>query len=189
MPPPEESPTRTLQAALSAMALVALTVGLVLGGVVLAVSEYVGVDEVADARARQAPATMSIPPYEPTPPSEDEPGVPTYEPSPTPTLDLPTEEPSSSSATPLTGLTLAVSPQAVGPGERINLSGTYGREGASLQVQRQQGGTWTDFPVSATVGAGTFETWIVTSQTGAAQFRVVDEATGTASNPVMVTIG
>ena len=188
MQPPEESPVRTLQVALSAMALSALTLGLIVGGVVLALSEYVGVDEVAEAQARQAPQTMSIPPYEPTPLDEDEPGVTTYKPSPTPSVDLPSDAPSSS-APPLTGLTLTVSPSAVGPGERINLSGTYGREGASLQVQRQQGSTWTDFPVSATVGAGTFDTWIVTSQTGTAQFRVLDEATGAASNTVTVTIG
>ncbi len=71
--PPEESPTRTLQAALSAMALVAVTVGLVVGGLVLAVTQYAGVDEVAQASARQAPATMSIPPYKPTRPAKDHP--------------------------------------------------------------------------------------------------------------------
>ena len=188
MPPPEELPTRTLQVALSAMALVALTVGLIVGGVVLAISEYVGVDEVAQSRAQQAPATLSIPPYEPTPLDEDEPRIPTYEPSPEPSLDLPTESPSASEGFG-TGITLLVSPQVVGPGERIDLSGSYGREGASLQVQRGQDGSWTDFPVSAQVSGGTFQTWIITSQTGTAQFRVVDEATGASSNTVTVTIG
>ena len=187
MPPPEESPTRTLQAALSAMALVALAVGLILGGVVLAVSEYVGVDEVAEARARQAPPTMSIPPYEPTRPAEDEPGVRTYRPSPTPSIDLPTQAPLG--AQPLPAIMLTVSPQQVAPGQQINLRGRYGREGASLQIQRQQGRTWTDFPVSATVSGSAFSTWIVTSQTGIATFRVLDTATGATSNEVTVTIG
>ena len=188
MPPPEESPTRTLQVALSAMALVAVTVGLIVGGLVLGLSEYAGVDQVADAEAREAPATMSIPPYERTPADKDEPLVKTYEPSPTPTVDLPSGSPSG--AIPAgTAITLVASPQRVGPGEQIDLSGVYSREGASLQVQRQQDGGWSDFPVSASVSGGTFATYIVTSQTGTAQFRVVDEATGRTSNTVTVTIG
>ena len=187
MPPPEESPTRTLQVALSAMAAVALVVGLVVGGIVLAVSRVAGVDQVAEAQAQQAPATMSIPPYDATRPAKDEPGVTTYEPSPTPSVDLPTGAPSASAAA--TGISLVVSPMEVAAGQQINFSGSYGREGASLQIQRQAGGGWTDFPVSATVGGGTFDTWIVTSQTGTAQFRVIDEATGTVSNSVTVTIG
>ncbi len=187
-PPPEESPTRTLQVALSAMALVAVTVGLVVGAVVLAISQYVGVDEVAEANAQQAPATMSIPPYKSTEPAEDEPGLKTYDPSPSPTVELPTASPSSA-AQAATGITLVASPQTVSPGGRIDLSGLYEREGASLQVQRQEGGVWTEFPVSATVSGGTFQTWIVTSRTGVTPFRVVDEATGTRSNTVTVTIG
>ncbi len=188
MPPPEESPTRTLQVALSAMAVVAVTVGLLVGGLVLGISQYAGVDEVAEARAEQAPATMSIPPYRRTPSDEDEPGVKTYRPSPSPTVELPSGSPGAG-AQAATGITLVASPQRVGAGEQIDLSGSYGREGASLQVQRQQGGPWTDFPVSATVSGGTFGTWIVTSQTGTAQFRVLDRATGKTSNTVTVTIG
>ena len=188
MSPPEESPTRTLQVALSAMALVALTVGLIVGGLVLALHDYAGVDEVAEARARQAPETMSIPPYQRTPPDEDEPGVKTYDPSPTPTVDLPSGSPVAGTTQP--GIILAASPRSVSPGQQLNLSGRYGREGASLQIQRQQGGgVWTDFPVTTTVTGGTFDTYIVTSQTGTAQLRVIDKATGRTSNVVTVTIG
>ncbi len=187
MPPPEESPTRTLQVALGAMALVALMIGLVVGGLVLGISRFAGVDQVAEAQADQAPATMSIPPYKKTPTAKNEPRIKTYPPSPTPSVDLPTADPSSLEAP--TGIALVVSPQSVAPGQQINFSGSYGREGASLQVQRRQGGGWTDFPVSATVGGGTFDTWIVTSQTGTVDFRVIDEATGTVSNSVTVTIG
>ena len=187
MPPPEESPTRTLQAALSAMALVALTVGLLVGGLVLAISKYAGVDEVAEARADQAPATMSIPPYRPTPAGKDDPRVKTYAPPPSPTLRPPSGSPSATE--PATGITLTVSPQQVAPGQRIDFSGSYNREGATLQIQRQAGGSWTDFPVSTTVSGGGFRTWITTSQTGPAPFRVVDSATGVLSNAVTVTIG
>ena len=188
MSPPEESPTRTLQVALSAMALVALTVGLIVGGLVLALHDYTGVDEVAEARARQAPETMSVPPYQRTPPDEEEPGVTTYDPSPTPTVDLPSGSPVAGTTQP--GIILAASPRSVSPGQQLNLSGRYGREGASLQVQRQQaGGVWTDFPVTTTVTGGTFETYIVTSQTGTAQLRMIDKATGRTSNLVTVTVG
>jgi hypothetical protein len=187
MPPPEESPTRTLQAALSAMALVALTVGLLVGAIVLGVSKYAGVDRVAEAQANQAPATMSIPRYRKTPAGKDEPRVKTYAPPPSPTLRLPTRSPSASR--PATGITLVASPQRVAPGQRIDFSGSYNREGASLQIQRQVAGTWTDFPVSATVSGGSFHASIFTSQTGTAPFRVVDSATGVSSNTVTVTIG
>ncbi len=188
MSPPEESPTRALQVALSAMAVVALTVGLIVGGLVLGLSSYVGVDEVAEARANQDPATMSIPPYRRTPPGKDDPRIKTYAPPPSPTLDLPTGSPSST-ANQGTGIALTVSPQSVEPGQRIDFRGSYGRDGASLTIQRQLGTTWTDFPVSTTVVGGAFQTWITTSQTGTAQFRVVDKATGTQSNAVTVTIG
>jgi hypothetical protein len=187
MPPPEESPTRTLQAALSAMALVALTIGLVVGGLVLGISKYAGVDEVAEARANQAPATMSIPPYRRTPAGKDDPRVKTYAPAPSPTLKVPSGSPSA--AQPAAGITLVVSPQRVAAGQRIDFSGSYSREGASLQIQRQIGGSWTNFPVSTTVSGGTFQTWITTSQTGNAPFRVVDSATGVLSNTVTVEIG
>jgi hypothetical protein len=187
MPPPEESPTRTLQVALSAMAVVAVTVGLVVGGLVLGIRKYAGVDDVAVAQAQKAPATMSIPPYKKTPAAKDEPRVTTYTPPPSPTLKLPAGPAASPRAA--TGITLTASPLSVSPGQQINFSGSYGREGASLQIQRRQGAIWTDFPVSATVGGGTFDTWITTSQTGIAQFRVLDRATGARSNIVTVTIG
>ena len=187
MPPPEESPTRTLQVALSAMALVALTVGLIVGGLVLALGEYAGVDEVAEARARQAPETMSIPPYQRTPSDKDEPGVKTYDPSASPTVTLPSGSPVAGTTQP--GIILAVSPRSVTPGQQLNLSVRYGREGASLQIQRQQGAAWTDFPVTTTVSGGTFDTYIVTSQTGTAQLRMIDKATGRTSNVVTVTVG
>lgn len=186
MPPPEESPTRTLQVAFSAMALVALTVGLVVGGLVLGLSKFVGVDQVAQAQANQEPATMSIPPYKRTHAARDEPGVKTYKPPPSPTVDLPSGSPT---AAQVAGIALVVSPLKVAAGQQIDFRGSYGREGASLQIQRQVGGTWTDFPVSTTVVGGTFDTGITTSQPGTAPFRVIDSATGVVSNVVTVVIG
>ena len=62
-------------------------------------------------------------------------------------------------------------------------------EGASLQIQRREGGTWTDFPVTATVRGESFETWIQTSRTGEQVFRVFDLAEDRGSNSVTVTVG
>ncbi len=88
-------------------------------------------------------------------------------------------------------ITLRADPSQAGTYERVNLTGTYRRgEGAVLQVQRRlPGESWTDFPTDASVSAGTFTTYIETGQTGANEFRVVDTATGQASNTVTVRIG
>ena len=61
--------------------------------------------------------------------------------------------------------------------------------GVRLQVQRFEGGGWTDFPVSARVSGGQFNTYITTSRSGATRFRVFDQAAGKPSNPVRVQIG
>lgn len=85
-------------------------------------------------------------------------------------------------------ISLSASPQKVSSMERIYLSGTYpGGEGASLQVQRLDGG-WTDFPTSTSVSGETFSTYVMTGRSGANRFRVVDAASGRKSNPVTVTV-
>ena len=77
----------------------------------------------------------------------------------------------------------------MGPNERINLTGAYRRgDGAEVQVQRFEG-RWTDFPVTAAVEGGRFSTYIQSSKTGKARFRVIDHSAGHASNEVRVTIG
>lgn len=85
-------------------------------------------------------------------------------------------------------VSLSASPLEVGQMERIYLTGTFpGGEGASLQVQRFESG-WTDFPTSASVSGGTFSTYVMTGRSGPNKFRVVDGASGKASNPVTVTV-
>jgi len=83
-----------------------------------------------------------------------------------------------------------VSPTSASPGSRISMTGTVPGvgPGTSLQVQRLEGGEWTDFPVSVTVAAdGTFSTYIITDRTGAAWFRL---ASGSDATPrVRVRIG
>ena len=102
--------------------------------------------------------------------------------------DTPTEEPTKSAKP--KGIQLTVSPMQVSPMERINLTGSYaGGDAAQLKVQRFENGAWADFPVDATVRAGTFQTWIMTSHTGPNKLRVFDPAAKKASNAVTVTIG
>jgi hypothetical protein len=88
------------------------------------------------------------------------------------------------------GITLQAFPQRVSAGQRINLTGVYqGGEGARLQVERFEGGRWSDFPVGASVSGGQFTTYVTTSRSGKQQFRVVDPLSDKASNPVRVTVG
>jgi hypothetical protein len=110
--------------------------------------------------------------------------TPDSSPSATPT-ETPTQAP-----TPQAGIQLSVTPAQAGAFERVNLTGTYaGQDNVQLQVQRNEGGTWTAFAdVSATVKLGTFATYVKTSRPGDNSFRVYDPATDQASNPVTVTI-
>lgn len=87
-------------------------------------------------------------------------------------------------------ISLSAGQTSVSPMERIDLTGTYqGGEGAVLQVQRLEGGTWTDFPVTVSVSNATFTTYVQTGQAGTVKFRVLDTSSEKASNPVTVSIG
>ncbi|RLV47864.1 hypothetical protein D9V37_17250 [Nocardioides mangrovicus] len=92
--------------------------------------------------------------------------------------------------TPAQGIQLTAPAQA-GAGSRVTLTGQYpGADGVTLQVQRMTGTTWGSFAgVTVTVHGGAFSTYIITSQRGAASFRLLDPTTGQASNVVQVTIG
>jgi hypothetical protein len=167
------------------MAGVALLVGLAIGGVVLAA---VGTSDVGESEvtADQEPQTMVIPKYSPTESTGDEWDLPSVDSTPTPEVDLGDAEKQGRKDR----ITLFVAPQRVGAGERINFNGVYrGGEGATLQIQRREGGSWTDFPVTATVRGGSFSTWIETSRTGESAFRVFDPSLERSSNVVTVTIG
>ncbi|HEX6876967.1 MAG TPA: hypothetical protein VF165_15010 [Nocardioidaceae bacterium] len=86
-------------------------------------------------------------------------------------------------------ISLSASPTTVQQMEQIYLSGTYpGGEGATLQVQRLEGGSWNNFPTSASVSGGTFSTYVMTGQQGDNKFRVVDTDSGKKSNDVNVTV-
>lgn len=88
------------------------------------------------------------------------------------------------------GLELAVSPLRAAAGERVNLTGSYrGADNLQLEVQRFEGGAWSDFGVQATVRVGEYATYVLTGRTGEQRFRMWDPAARKGSNVVLVTIG
>ncbi len=182
----DPSTGRVLATALAAMAGVSVLVGLAIGGVVVGVVDVAGLGE-AKAESDGAPASLYLPDYQPTEtpgasPSTAPDGSASATPSPTAT-----KKPA---VPPRERIRLTMAPQQVPAGGRIDVSGTYpAGDGAVLSIQRREGSSWVDFPVTATVTGGSFQTWIQTSRTGVSRFRVTDPAAGRASNVVRVTVG
>ena len=93
-------------------------------------------------------------------------------------------------ATPAKEISLAATQAAVSPMQQIDLSGTYPTgEGAILQVQRLEAGSWQDFPVTMSVSGSAFATYVQTSRVGPNKFRVIDTDTQKLSNEITVTVG
>lgn len=91
---------------------------------------------------------------------------------------------------PLEVITLRAAQSAVGPMEPIDLTGEYAAgEGAILRVQQFENGGWSDFPVTAPVGGGTFSTFIQAGAVGLNRFRMIDTDSGETSNEIKVQIG
>lgn len=168
---------------------VALAVGLVLGLVVLAGTHVLGLGGDDGGGGSTSERSMYLPRPEKTPPATGPeitlaPGASTPAGS-----DQPSSDPSRSEK-PRKQITLSASSTSAGPMETFDLTGVYpGGEGAILQVQRFTGGSWQDFPVTASVSDETFQTSVATSYPGPNRFRVVDTDTGLESNEVRVTIG
>ena len=123
------------------------------------------------------PTTQTFPTF-PTPPTTQ-----TTEPVPTTTTTTRTPQP------PPQVIQLVATPLQATSFERVSLSGTYpAPAGTVLQVERNRGAGWEEFPTTATVDAGAFSTYVATGILGANQFRVVDTSTGKLSNVVIVMI-
>ena len=175
---------RQLLMALGALLAAALVVGGIMSVVALGAAKVAGVGETSGATAEPSifiPAPSS-PSSTPDAPAE----TPTASPSPTPSPDADGSDKPAKKTRQV--ITVSASPGRGSTGERIYLRGTY-REGngTTLQVQRFEGG-WRDFPVSATVRGGAFETYVQSGQEGRNRFRVVDASTGRTSGPVTVTL-
>ena len=191
-PEREERDEHPVAFGLLALVGVAVVVGVIAGVVAIAGAKVTGLDGGDDpSGGGQAQASLYLPKPEPTR-ADDGPLI-TLDPGRQSPKDNGSDKPSeeSSSAKPeKKGLSLQSAQNSVGPMQRIDLSGVYpGGEGAILQVQRFEGGAWTDFPASPiSVADATFATYVQTGQPGPQRFRVVDTDTGKASNEVKVTI-
>lgn len=176
--------TRQLLVAVGVLVAVALVIGGVVSVVALGAANVSGID---DARpSASAEPSLYIPSGDPTTRPEQ---YPDPEGSGQTDAATPTPTPSESPTRRPRAISLQAFPRQVSANQRINLTGVYqGAEGASLQVQRFEGG-WSDFPVDASVQGGAFTTYIYTGRSGVNRFRVVDQATGRKSNAVRVTIG
>jgi hypothetical protein len=114
---------------------------------------------------------------EPTEPTETTPTTPTE-----PTKTRKSREPREP--------TLNASPTQASTSEQVSLTGRFPGmgSGVSLQVERKEGGVWTDFPVTMTTNErGTYSTWIITGHTGPNRFRITSE-TGESTPTVIVQI-
>ncbi len=159
---------------------VAVAIG-VLGGLAVMIGvKATGLDETTTATDGSAtPSTFKLP-----------------QPTDTGSTVAPPEDPTEpgageeSSEAPAEAISLTAAQQSVSPMQQIGLTGTYqAGEGAILQVQRLEDGTWSDFPVTVPVSGGTFATYLLTARPGPNQFRVVDTDTEAISNEVTVTVG
>jgi hypothetical protein len=184
----EGSRERPVIFGLLALVGVALVVGLILGLGALTGAKVLGVDGETTTSGTTSEASMFLPKPERTTPAEG-PEVtlaPGEEPPPSPTEPAETE----TSEKPAKAISLSASQTSVSAMQQIDLTGVYpGGEGAILQVERYESGSWQDFPVTVSVSDQTFTTYVQTSQPGENRFRVVDTDSGEASNPVRVTIG
>ena len=180
-----QSEDRPVLTGLVALVAVALVVGLLFGLAALLGTKVLGLDGGGVDASAEATAgsetTMYLPEPEPTE---------TTAPTTTDPDAQPSEAPSSTETKPAREISLSAGQLSVSPMQQIDLTGTYAQgEGAILQVQRLEGGSWSDFPVTVSVGNQTFSTYVQTSQAGVNKFRVIDTDSGMTSNVVEVTVG
>ncbi len=173
---------RPVLTGLVALVGVAVVIGLLGGLAVMLGVRATGIGDTSSAGSddTSATATFNLPR-----PSDTGSSVPAPQESVEPSAGEKT-----TSEAPATPIVLSASQQSVSPMQQIDLTGTYpGGEGAILQVQRREGDTWSDFPVTMSVSGGSFATYVQTSQVGANTFRVIDTDTQVASNELTVTVG
>ena len=171
---------------LVALVSVGLVVGLVLGGVALGATRFLGIGEDPSTETVSDDVDFYLPKPSPT----DGPSGPliTLAPSEKEQAGQPQETETEEARE--DEITLSAGQTSVGVMENIDLTGVYpGGEGSVLQVQKFSGGGWQDFPVTAVVSNETFSTFVQTSFQGVNRFRVVDNDSGLASNEIKVTVG
>jgi len=180
MAPRHPEKDRPVLAGLLALVGVAVVIGLLGGLAVIVGVKATGLDGTSTATDESAsPSSFNLPK-----PTDTGSSIPVPEESSEPSAGESTSE------APAEPISLTAVQQSVSPMQQIDLTGTYqSGEGAVLQVQRFEGGAWSDFPVTASVTGGTFGTYVQTSQTGPNRFRVIDTDSDAISNEVVVTVG
>lgn len=182
----ESSWPKQLLIGVGALVVVALLIGGIVGIIAVKATDFAGVGETTTAE----PSGLVIPERSPSETEEADPGPAGASDKNGDTAKQPKQPKKSKKVRRPPPITLTASPTQVSPMGRIDLTGTYrGGDGATLQVQRFEGGSWSDFPVDVTVNGSAYATWIQSGREGRNRFRVVDTATGRASNVVRVTIG
>lgn len=175
---------------LVALVTVAAAIGLFLGLGALAATNVLGLRGGDAGSAASNEASMYLPKPEKTTASPTEASSPAGEGSASPSApsaSASTKPPKTKQPKPIQ---LVSGQTRVSPMQRIDLTGTYSRgDGAILQVQRFENGTWTSFPVTASVSGDSFSTYVQTGRSGPNKFRVIDTDNGKVSNPVTVTVG
>lgn len=181
-------PERPVLTGLIALGAVALAVGLVLAGVALVATRFLGLggddSTSGDSTERES---LYLPRPEKTTASGPDVTLNTSA-GETDGQQSEKSEPTESKS-PEKEITLSAGQTTVPNFGRIDLTGVYpGGEGAVLQVQRFEAGRWAEFDVTIPVSNETFSTYVQTGVSGVNRFRVVDPATGEASNEVKVTV-
>jgi hypothetical protein len=174
--------------------LVLVTVGAVVGGIVALVTikaaDIAGIDDTSATTGLHHPPGGSG--RGPTGASDTASSDTTSSATSGSTTDTAPTQPSGPTDTtaPTTVFTLAASPLAVSPSERIDLNGSCAAlpSGTVLQVQRREGGQWTDFPVTATCSGGSYSTYILTGHSGPNMFRMLAIGRAETSNTVRVQV-
>ena len=180
-----EKQERPVLTGLIALVSVAVVVGLLMGGAALFGTKILGLD-AGDEATGAATGGDSL--YLPTPSLTEEAGAEiTLAPGDPTTSSAPIEK---TTKKPKRKIELVAGQQSVGSFDEIDLTGTYLMgNGKILQVQRFEGGSWRDFPVTMTVQGGNFSTFVQTGVSGMNKFRVIDTDTDTKSNSVIVKVG
>lgn len=185
--------SRAIRATLTVVGIAAV-IGLVVGGLTAGAVYLTGL-----VPAEQDTSAPSLP--DPGQENENELPTPSLLPtkSPTPEASAAPSEGATPKATakptkkrkpkPARPIRLLASSSSASIMQRVTLSGRYpGGNGTSLQVQRREGGSWVQFPTSASVEAGSFTTFVASGQSGPNAFRVLDPSTGRKSNVVVVRV-
>ncbi|MGA8847322.1 MAG: hypothetical protein WB471_11975 [Nocardioides sp.] len=186
-PDPGPREERPVLAGLVAFVAVIVLVGAVVSGGALVASKALG---LSDGGAIDTSSSEQETLFLPKPSETEDAGDPSITLPAQPEPKKPKNNKSAREPAPQELITLRAAQSAVGPMEPIDLTGEYpAGEGAILRVQQFEGGKWSDFPVTAPVGGGTFSTFIQTGAIGLNRFRMIDTDTGETSNEVKVQIG